>query len=115
MKFQKGHKFSKGGTKGNKGGRPSKVKLEARRLAADMLKKFLEDSLRSVAEAYLSAADGRRHGNHRRKLDNTTNRHLIDKFLGQAPRTFTIDMQETVESFFDKVMGEGGGDKGEGG
>lgn len=105
-KFKKGNQYGRA-SKGNKGGRPSKIKVEMRRLAADMLKKFLEDNLRSVAEAYLSAADGKRHGDHRRKFDNTTNRHMVDRFLGPAPRTLTIDMQDTVESFYEKVMIEG--------
>ncbi len=108
MKFQKRNKLSKGGTLGNKGGRPSKVKLEARRLAADMLKKYIEDHLRPIADAYLSAADGKRHGDHRRKFDSATNRHVIERFLGPAPRTLTLDLAETVETFFEQVMVEAG-------
>jgi len=111
VKFQIGNKLSKGGTRGNRGGRPSKVKLEARKLAADMIKKYIEDHLRPIADAYLSAADGNRHGNSRRKFDNATNRHVIERFLGPAPRTLTLDLQDTVESFFEKVMDEGGGEE----
>ncbi len=108
MKFRSGNQYSRGGTKGNRGGRPSKVRVEARKLAADMLKKYIEDHLRPIADAYLSAADGKRHGDHRRKFDSATNRHVIERFLGPAPRTLTLDLQDTVESFFEKVMDESG-------
>ena len=108
MKFQSGNQYSRGGTKGNRGGRPSKVRVEARKLAADMLKKYIEDHLRPIADAYLSAADGNRHGNHRRKFDNATNRHVIERFLGPAPRTVTLDLAETIESFFERVQDECG-------
>jgi len=106
VKFQSGNQYSRGGTKGNRGGRPSKVKLEAQKLAADMLKKYIEDHLRPIADAYLSAADGKRHGDHRRKFDSATNRHVIERFLGPAPRTLTLDLQDTVESFFEQVQEE---------
>lgn len=106
-KFQKGNTYSRGGKKGNKGGRPSKLKIEARRLAADMLKKYIEDHLKPIADAYLSAADGKRHGDSRRRFDNATNRHVIERFLGPAPRTLTLDLQDTVESFFEHVMDDG--------
>ncbi len=108
QKFQKGNKFSKGGTKGNKGGRPSKEKVEARKLAADMVKRYVEDRLKPIVDAYISAATGKRCGDSRRRFDNATNRHVIERFLGQAPRTLTLDLQDTVESFFEHVMDEDG-------
>ncbi len=73
-----------------------------------MLKKYIEDHLRPIADAYLSAADGNRHGNSRRRFDNATNRHVIERFLGPAPRTLTLDLAETVESFYEHVQKEGG-------
>ncbi len=106
--FPKNHKFSKGGTKGNKGGRPTKVQQEANRLAADMVKKYIEDRLRPIVDAYLSLASGERVGNSRRKLDPATVRHVIERFVGPTPRTLTLDFQDTVETFFDKVMKEAG-------
>ena len=36
---------------------------------------------------------------------------MIERFLGPAPRTLTLDLQDTVESFFEKVMDEGGGEE----
>ncbi|MCH8056130.1 MAG: hypothetical protein IH857_08290 [Deltaproteobacteria bacterium] len=104
--FLKGNKFSPGGKKGNKGGRPSKAKLEALKLAADMVKKYVEDRLKPIVDAYISAATGQRCGNSRRRFDNATNRHAIERFLGPAPRTLTLDLQDTVESFFEHVMEE---------
>jgi len=108
QKFQKGNKFSKGGTKGNKGGRPTRAKLEARKLAADMVKKYVEDRLKPIVDAYIAAATGKRCGDSRRRFDNATNRHAMERFLGPAPRTLTLDLQDTVESFFEKVMEEAG-------
>jgi len=32
----------------------------------------------------------------------------MERFLGPAPRTLTLDLQDTVESFFEKVMEEAG-------
>ncbi len=112
MKFQKGHKLAKGGKRNPPGGRPSNVKKEAAKLAADMVKKYIEDRLKPAVDAYLAAATGKRHGNHRRRFDNATNRHLIERFVGPAPRTLTLDLQETVESFFEHVMDEDEGKSG---
>jgi hypothetical protein len=36
MRFQMGHKLSKGGTRGNKGGRPSKERVMAEALAQEL-------------------------------------------------------------------------------
>ena len=41
-------------------------------------------------------------------FDNATNRHVIERFLGPAPRTVTLDLAETIESFFERVQEEGG-------
>jgi len=104
-RFSKGNKWG-GKKKRNRGGRPSKVKAEAAKLAADMVKKYIEERLKPAVDAYLASATGKRHGNHRRKFDSATNRHLIERFVGPAPRTLTLDLQDTVESFFEHVMDE---------
>lgn len=109
-KFEKGNKHSRGGTPGNKGGRPTKAKAEAKRLAADvkklaadMAKKYLEDRLKPILDAYLSLATGQRVGHHRRKLDPATVRHAVERFIGPAPRSLVLDLQESVETFFDQI------------
>ncbi len=109
MPFVKGKKHPRqGGRQNPPGGRPTKLQQEVKKLAADMVKKYIEDRLKPVVDAYLASATGKRHGDHRRKFDSATNRHVIERFLGPAPRTLTLDLQDTVESFFEKVMEEGG-------
>ena len=108
MPFKNGNKHGKHGKQNPPGGRPTKVQQEANRLAADMVKKYIEDRLRPIVDAYLSLASGQRVGNSRCKLDPATVRHVIERFVGPAPRTLTLDLQDTVETFFDKVMEEAG-------
>ena len=107
MKFQRGNTYSRGGTKGNRG-RPTDVKRKAKRLAAEFARKYVEDRLKPIMDAYISLATGQRVGNSRRKLDPATCRHAVERFLGPAPRTLHLDLQETVETFFDRVMEEAG-------
>ena len=109
MPFVKGKKHPRqGGRQNPPGGRPTKLQQEVKKLAADMVKKYIEDRLKPVVDAYLASATGKRHGDHRRKFDSATNRHVIERFLGPAPRTVTLDLAETIESFFEKVQEEGG-------
>lgn len=111
MPFKNGNKHGKHGKQNPPGGRPTKVQQEANRLAADMAKKYIEDRLKPVVDAYLSLGSGQRVGDKRRKLDPATVRHIVERFVGPAPRTLTLDLQDTVESFFEKVMNEGGGEE----
>jgi len=103
--FKKGNKAAKGN---RGGGRRSKKQVELDRLTAEHTKKALEDHLRPILNAYVSLATGKRMGNSRRKLDPATCRHAIERFLGPAPRTVALDLQDSIESFFDKVMEEAG-------
>ncbi len=108
VKFQKGNKVGKGGKRNPPGGRPTKVQQEVNRLAADMVKKYIEDRLRPIMDTYISLASGEPCGRARRKLDPATCRHAVERFIGPAPRTLTLDLQDTVETFFDRVMEEAG-------
>lgn len=103
MKFEKGNKFSKGGTKGNKGGRPTKLEQEVKRLAAEYAKKYIEDRLRPILDTYISLASGEPCGKARCKLDPATCRHAVERFIGPAPRSLILDLQDSVESFFEQV------------
>ncbi len=105
MKFQRGNTNSRGGTKGNRG-RPTDVERKAKRLATEFARRYVEDRLRPIMDAYISLACGQRSGNSRRKLDPATCRHAVERFIGPAPRTINLDLQDTVESFFEHVMME---------
>jgi len=107
MKFQKGHKLAKGGKRNPPGGRPTKLQAEVKRLAADMVKKYIEDRLRPIMDTYISLASGEPCGRARRRFDPATCRHAVERFIGPPPRTLTLDLQDTVESFFEHVMDEG--------
>jgi hypothetical protein len=72
MRFQKGNKFSKGGTKGNKGGRPSKAELQALITGAELARKRLEKSAGKIMNRYIELAT---------RDDPATTRHAVDKIL----------------------------------
>jgi len=125
MPFQKGNKYGKGGARDMAGKGMTKAKREAsslvNRLAFDMARDFLEASFKPIMLAYLGLATGGKAGR-KLKLDPATCRHAVERALGQAPRTINLDMQDTIESFFDKVIkrdtddaidvtGEGDGEK----
>ena len=95
-----------------RGGRPTKAQAEQKRLSAELTRKHLEDRLRPVLDTYFSLATGDKAGNKRRKIDPATCRHYVERFIGPAPRSLIVDMQETIESFFEKVqaMDEGQGE-----
>ncbi len=88
---------------GARGGRPTKFQQEIKRLAAELAKKYLEDHLKPVLDTYISLATGKPCGKARRKLDPATCRHAVERFIGPAPRSLILDLQETVESFFEQV------------
>jgi len=86
-----------------RGGRPTKAQAEAKRVAADEAKKYLEGKLKAILDTYLSLATGQRAGKKRRKLDPATTRHAVERFVGPAPRSLILDLQDSVESFFEQV------------
>src|SRR5215470_10000327 len=89
MRFQKGNRFSKGGTRGNKGGRPSKEQREIKKAAAEIAREFIEKNVQPILETYLGLAAGKvveriaEDGTKTFKLsvDPPTTRHAIDKLL----------------------------------
>ena len=108
MPFVKGKKHPRqGGRQNPPGGRPTKLQQEVKKLAADYVKKYIEDRLKPIVDAYISLASGEPCGRARHRLDSATVRHVIERFVGPAPRTLTLDLQDTVESFFEHVMDEG--------
>ncbi len=103
------NRFSQGNQAAKKrrqrrGGRPSKLQAEVKRLAADLAKKYLESHMKPIMDAYISAASGEKCGRFKRKFDPPTCRHAVERFLGPAPRTFTLDLQDSIESFFSEVQ-----------
>lgn len=102
-RFKKGQKNPKARENGKKGGRPTKLQQEVKRLAADAAKKYLEDHLKPIMDAYISAASGKRCGRFKRKFDPATCRHAMERFIGPAPRSLILDLQDSVESFFEQV------------
>lgn len=110
-RFTKGNQAAKR-RKNRRGGRPTRKEAEIKKLAGDMVRNRLEESLGSIADCYVSQATGLRVGNFNCKLDPSTTRHAVDRFLSQAPRRVILDAQETVESFFAQVMKEGEEDEG---
>lgn len=89
MPFQKGHKLSPGGKKGNKGGRPSKESKKIATTAAEIAREFIEKNVKPVLDSYLGLAKGR--WVTRRTLtgakyrewvvDAATTRHFVDKLV----------------------------------
>jgi hypothetical protein len=74
MRFQKGNKFSKGGIRGNKGGRPSKEQQEIKKAAAEIAREFIETHVQKFLDSYLRLSTGK-------FIDPVTVRHAIDKIL----------------------------------
>jgi len=105
-RFMKGNQAAKR-RKRRRGGRPTRKEAEIKKLAGDLVRNRLEESLGSIADCYVSQATGLRVGNFKCRLDSATTRHAVDRFLSQAPRRVILDAQETVESFFEQVMKEG--------
>jgi peptide subunit release factor 1 (eRF1) len=105
-RFTKGNEAEKR-RKHRRGGRPTRTQAQLKKLAADMVKKRLEDGMGSIVDTYISLATGMPVGDKSCRLDPATTRHAIDRFVSQAPRSLTLDLHDTVESFFGHVMEEG--------
>ena len=100
--FPKGNKLAHL-RKNKRGGPHTKAQKEAERLAADAAKKYLEGKLKKIIDTYISLATGGKSGRKRRKLDPATTRHAVERFIGPAPRSLILDLQDSVESFFEEV------------
>jgi len=110
MRFQKGNKLSKGGTIGNKGGRPSKKQQEIKKAAAEIAREFIETHVQKFLDSYLRLSTGK-------FIDPATVRHAIDKLLpdeqmespqqikieflqfadvGPQPKTLSLDLKQPL-------------------
>jgi len=76
------------------------------RLAFDMAREHLENAFLPIMECYIGLATGGKAGR-KLKLDAATCRHAVERALGQAPRTVTLDMQDSIETMFEKVLKHG--------
>lgn len=105
--YKKGDKNPHAVRNGKKGGRPTKAQEEAKKLAASLLKDYLELKLRSVADVYVALAIGKQSGKgSQRKLDPTTTRHFIERFIPPATKTINLVNETHAEEFFEKLQKE---------
>ena len=74
MRFQNGNKFSKGGTRGNKGGRPTKEQRAEKESLRQAIERKREELANAFSNAYLGMA----------LSDPATMRHLVDKLIPDA-------------------------------
>ena len=102
MAFESGNDLARK-RRNRRGGRPTKAQAEAKRLASDLAKKYLEDRLRPILDTYVALAMGGKSGRKKRRLDPATTRHYVERFIGPAPRSVILDLQESIETFFDEV------------
>lgn len=119
MRFTKGNKLADR-RKERRGGRPNRAEAEAKKLAAevtklaaDVAKRYLEDKLKEILDTYISLATSSKVGKKRCKLDPATTRHAVERFIGPAPRSLILDLQESVETFFEEMEKAGGKESGE--
>lgn len=90
--------------KNPKGGRPTKKQKEIEKLAAELLMRALEERLRTVVDVYWALATGAKvPGKRKVKLDPATTRHYIERFAAPAARTLNLNVQKSVEDFYDEV------------
>lgn len=87
-------------------GRPRKQEAEFKRIGAEFARKYIEDQLRPVLDAYLALGIGKKTGKRRRVLDPATTRHIVERFVPPAPKTVSLDLTESAESFYEKIMAE---------
>lgn len=95
-KFKKGNKLSRGGRKGNKGGRPTKKELALRQAELEGLAKAkaaLERELgkraAKLAKRYCELAE----------RDAATTRHAVDRVLPAAKQELDLTVHGKVEVF----------------
>lgn len=99
-KFQKGNKLAKGG-KREGAGRPTKVQAEAKKLADQIVREFIETNLGEVLQTYLDNAKGHWETRYTEGkspkgykvwiVDAPTTRHWIDKLLPAAKTTVEVN------------------------
>src|SRR5258706_6697290 len=102
MPFQKGERLPRQGGKenGSKGGRPTKSQQELKRFTAEIAKKYLEERLEPVLDAYISLASGQRSGDVKYKLDPATCRHFVERFVSPAIKPINASRDKSIEDFY---------------
>lgn len=108
--FQKGNKFSSGGTKGNKGGRPSKERVMAEALARELVVEYLARHLRQLVELATKLCMGvKRRKFHpktgkvywEKEYDTAMLRYLLERFLPRAKTTVDLNLNYPDAEFLD--------------
>jgi hypothetical protein len=114
MKFQKGHKFSRGGKKGNKGGRPTKFEKAVREAAEVRTRNFIDQYLEPVLDTYLKLAKGHmvtvtrinKKGEkiitRKLEVDPATTRHYIERLVPAARQAMDLAVG-TPEEFYQAI------------
>src|SRR5262249_49252179 len=77
MRFQKGNKLSKGGTRGNKGGRPRNKKLAKRESSRQAFERIGEERASILSDKYFDMA----------REAPATMRHVVDKVMPDLDAT----------------------------
>ena len=99
MRFQKGNKFSKGGTKANKGGRPSKEQQEIKQAAAEIARQYIEERINPLMESYFKLIKGRMVKHYDRTgvlsreeevIDSRAVCHAVDTILPRAAQQIQV-------------------------
>lgn len=103
-RFPKGHKYAKGG-KREGAGRLTKQQQEVKKLAAEMVRAYIEEHIKPVLESYFKLTQFRK-VNHYDKdgnllfteevIDAATVRHWIDKLVPAARQEIDIQTHGTV-------------------
>lgn len=104
-KFQKGHKFAKGGKRNPPGGRPTKEQKEIERKAADLAREYIERSVKPVMHSYFQLAHGRLVNKYHEgviigqefEVDAPTTRHFVDKLVPEAAKTLEVKGQIGID------------------
>jgi hypothetical protein len=111
MKFQNGNKLSRGGKKGNKGGRPTNQQkaneAEAIRIAREMLAACFGELI-ELAKKVCKGVKVRKHHPrtgviyYEKEYDTATLRFLIDRFIPAARQSLDVTMG-TPEEFYQAI------------
>ena len=114
MKFQNGNKLSRGGKKGNRGGRPSKFEKAVQEAAEVHMRKFIEQYVQPVLDTYLKLARGHlvtitrfnKKGEkiitRKLEVDPATTRHYIERFIPAARQSMDLTVG-TPEEFYKAI------------
>lgn len=104
MPFAKGYdpNRARGGRRNPPGGRPTKEHQEAKKLAAELARSYLEKHLKPVLDTYLASAIGKKIGAAKCKIDPATTRHYVDRFVPPA-RASTMNLGKSIEDILEEI------------